>query len=137
MGGRGSKRSRERWRELGHEVPFPQLLANWAAANLLSDNTAAPVPYRYNPGTWSTSRVGGATSIEFRLGSINLYNYTPRRPRGYPDRPGPYLHDLIAFNARAQPPHSNMYTTLGRVAGTLRLRVTAPAGNRVTVVVKE
>ena len=124
-------------RELGHEVPFPQLLANWAAANLLSDNTAAPVPYRYNPGTWSTSRAGGATSIEFRLGSINLYNYTPRRPRGYPDRPGPHLHDLIAFNARAQPPHSNMYTTLGRVAGTLRLRVTAPAGNRVTVVVKE
>ena len=124
-------------RELGHEVPFPQLLANWAAANLLSDNTAAPVPYRYNPGTWSTSRAGGATSIEFRLGSINLYNYTPRRPRGYPDRPGPYLHDLIAFNARTQPPHSNMYTTLGRVAGTLRLRVNAPAGNRVTVVVKE
>ena len=124
-------------RELGHEVPFPQLLANWAAANLLSDNTAAPVPYRYNPGTWSTSRAGGTASIEFRLGSINLYNYTPRRPRGYPDRPGPYLHDLIAFNARTQPPHSNMYTTLGRVAGTLRLRVTAPAGNRVTVVVKE
>ena len=124
-------------RELDHEVTFPQLLANWAAANLLSDNTAAPVPYRYNPGTWSTSRAGAAASIEFRLGSINLYNYTPPRPRGYPDRPGPYLHDLIAFNARTQPPHSNMYTTLGRVAGTLRLRVTAPAGNRVTVVVKE
>ena len=127
-------------RELDHEVTFPQLLANWAAANLLSDNTEAPVPYRYNSGTWSTSRVGGATATEFRLGSINLYNYTP--PPGYPDRPGPdrpgpYLHDLIAFNARTQPPHSNMYTTLGRVAGTLRLRVTAPAGNRVTVVVKE
>ena len=127
-------------RELGHEVTFPQLLANWAAANLLSDNTAAPVPYRYNSGTWSTSRAGGATATEFRLGSINLYNYTP--PQGYPDRPGPdrpgpYLHDLTAFNARTQPPHSNMYTTLGRMAGTLRLRVTAPAGNRVTVVVKE
>ena len=118
-------------RELDHEVTFPQLLANWAAANLLSDNTAAPVPYRYNAGTWSTSRAGATT---FRLGSINLYNYTHRN---YPDRPGPYLHDLIAFNARTQPPHSNMYTTLGRVAGTLRLRVTASAGNRVTVVVKE
>ena len=117
--------------ELDHDVTFPRLLANWAAANLLSDNTAAPVPYRYNPGTWSTSRAAGTT---FRLGSINLYNYTHR---DYPDRPGPYLHDLIAFNARTQPPHSNMYTTLGRVAGTLRLRVTAPAGNRVTVVVKE
>ena len=118
-------------RELGHEVTFPQLLANWAAANLLSDNNKAPVPYRYNPGTWSTSRAGATT---FRLGSINLYNYTRR---SYPDRPGPYLHDLIAFNARTQPPHSNMYTTLGRVAGTLRLRITAPAGNRFTVVVKE
>ncbi len=119
-------------RDMGHQVSFPQMLANWAAANLLSDNTEVPVPYRYNSGTWSTSRAADGTT--FRLGSINLYHYVHR---GYPDRPGPYLRDLIAFNARTQPPHSNMYTTLGRITGSLRLRVSAPAGSRVTVVVKE
>ena len=126
----------EALRELGHEVAFPQLLANWAAASLLSDNTQAPVPYRYNTGTWRSSRAGGTT---FRLGSIDLYNYRYGDDTGQPapDRPGPYLHDLSAFNARTQPPHSNMYTTLGRIAGSRRLRVTAPAGSRVTVVVKE
>ena len=36
-----------------------------------------------------------------------------------------------------QPPHSNMYTTLGRLSGTLRLGVTAQSENRITVVVKE
>ena len=116
-------------RELGHQVSFPQVLANWAAAGLLSDNTQAPVPYRYNPGTWSTSQAGGAT---YRLGSINLYHYP--RPGG---GEGPYLHDLSAFNARTQPPHSNKYAALGRLSGTETLTVTADAGLRFTVVFKE
>jgi hypothetical protein len=41
------------------------------------------------------------------------------------------------FNERTQPPHSNMYTTLGRNSGTIRLRVSAEPDNRITVVVKE
>ena len=49
---------------LGHDVSFAEVLADWAVATLLSDNTAAPAPYRYNPGTWTTSHVGGE---EFRL----------------------------------------------------------------------
>ena len=119
-------------RNQGHDESFLDLLTNWGAANLLSDNTAAPAPYQYNTGTWRTSYAGG---LEFRLGSINLYNYTSAP--GRLARPGPYLHPLPVFNDRTQPPHSNMYTTLGRQSGTLRLSVTAESENRITVVVKE
>ena len=130
---------------LGHEVSFGQALADWAVATLLSDNTAAAAPYRYNPGTWSTSRTGGE---QFRLGSINLYHYRYEPPDPVPDcigpdlagraaQEGPYLHSLKTFNARTQPPHSNMYATLGRATGTLRLVVSAATDNRITVVVKE
>ena len=117
----------------GHDASFLNLLANWAAANLLSDNPAAPAPYQYNTGNWRVSHTG---SVEFRLGSINLYNYIIGRPGRF-SRAGPYLHPLPSFNDRVQPPHSNMYTTLGRQSGTLRLSVTAESENRITVVVKE
>ncbi len=117
-------------RGLGHEISFPQVLANWAAAGLLSDNTEAPVPYRYNTGTWRRSRAGGT---DYRLGSINLYHY--RRPGGA--ETGPYLRDLSDFHAYAQPPHSNKYAALGRLSGSLKLTLTADAGLRFTVVFKE
>ena len=74
----------------GHDESFLDLLANWAAATLLSDNTDAPAPYQYNTGNWRTSYTGG---VEYRLGSINLYNYIIGRP-GRLARPGPYLHPL-------------------------------------------
>ena len=129
----------------GHEVSFGEVLADWAAATLLSDSTAAPSPYRYNLGTWSTSHTGGE---EYRLGSIDLYHYQYEPPEQVSDcigpdlanRPaqeGPYLHSLQSFNARPQPPHSNMMATLGRNSGRVRLRVTAAGANRITVVVKE
>ena len=73
----------------GHVVPFEKLLTDWAVANLLSDDTRAPYPYRYNSGTWSTSESGGVT---FRLGSINLFNYRywfGDGPNDYHD--GPYF----------------------------------------------
>ena len=120
----------------GHAVSFPDLLVDWAVANLLSDDTAAPFPYRYNSGTWSTSQVGG---IAFRLGSINLFNYRYYYGDDLNDyHDGPYFYRLLEFdNAGAQPPHSNRYATLGRTSGTVRMRIDAVAGNRITVVVKE
>lgn len=116
-------------RESGHQVTFPQILANWAVAGLLSDNTDAPVPYRYNSGGWITTRAGGT---DYRLRSINLYDHP--RPDG---QAGPYLRDLSTFNARRQPPHSNKYAALGRLSGSRTLTVTAPAGVRFVVVLKE
>ena len=130
---------------LGHDVSFAEVLADWAVATLLSDNTAAPAPYRYNPGTWTTSHVGGE---EFRLGSINLYNYRYDPPDPVPDcigpqlqgrsaQDGPYLHSLQSLSERTQPPHSNAFATLGRNTGTVRLVVSAESKNRITLVVKE
>jgi hypothetical protein len=132
-------------RKLGHDVTFGQALADWGVATLLSDNTAAPVPYRYNPGTWATSHIGGE---EYRLGSINLYNYRWDPPTVISDcigpdlagrsaQEGPYLHSLRTLNDRTQPPHSNAYATLGRRTGTVRFLVSAESDNRITVVFKE
>ena len=129
----------------GHEVTFGEVLADWAVATLLSDNTAVPSRYRYNPGTWSISHAGGK---EYRLGSIDLHNYRYEPPEQVSDcvgpdlanRPaqeGPYLHTLESFNVHPQPPHSNMMATLGRNSGRVSLRVTAGGDNRITVVVKE
>ena len=113
---------------------FADVLTDWAIANLLSDGTTAPHPYRYNSGTWFTSAAGGQT---FRLGSINLFNYRYEEPEYLP-LDGPYLYSLSEFNAAAaQHPHSNRYVSIGRTSGTIRLRINAPAGNRITVVVKE
>ena len=130
---------------MGRDVSFGDIMANWAAATLLSDNTAAPAPYRYNSGTWSTSSAGGN---EYRLGSIDLFNYAWVPPGVSLEGTGPnllrrlaffgpYLHSLRTFNARTQPPHSNMYATIGRATGTVRLSVSALGDNRITVVVKE
>ena len=122
--------------DLGHDVSFAQALENWSVAVLRSDDTSAPVPYRYNAGAWATSRAGG---MEFRLGSINLFHYVYGPPR-VPERlawEGPYLHSLDSLNERTQPPHSVAYATLGRNSGTLRLSVSAVGDNRITAVVKE
>ena len=120
----------------GHLVNFEDVLTDWAVANLLSDDTQAQFPYRYNPGTWSTSEAGGTT---FRLGSINLFNYRYYFGEGPNDfHDGPYFFSISDFNdAGEQPPHSNRYADLGRNTGTVRLRISAAAGNRITVVVKE
>jgi len=122
---------------VGHS--FGDMLVNWAIANLLSDNDGLPAAndpgryfFFYNTGAWSTSNAGGVT---FRLGSIDLYNY--RYETDSVTHEGPFLYSLDGFNERTQPPHSNMYATLGSNSGTVRLRVSAVEDNRITVVVKE
>ena len=121
----------------GHADSFGDVLANWAVANLLSDNPQAPSPYRYNAGaTWSTSRAGGEI---FRLGSINLYHYRYHLDSGrddYLDGPGLYGFEQFSDGIRRYP-HSNAYTALGRMTGTVRLRVNTDAGMRITVVMKD
>ena len=121
----------------GHAESFGDVLANWAVANLLSDNPRAPSPYRYNAGgTWSTSRFGGEI---YRLGSINLYHYRYRPELGADDYlDGPKLYGFKEFSdGIRRVPHSNAYTALGRVTGTVRLLVNAEEGMRITVVMKE
>ena len=120
---------------VGHT--FGEVLVNWGIANLLSDNDDLPDTdpyryYRYNPGEWRTSREGGT---RFELGSINLYHYRLQTDSFVQE--GPFLYSLEGFNQRTQPPHSNMYATLGSNTGTVRLRVDAGSDNRIAIVVKE
>ena len=122
--------------ELGYPpTSFEEILTNWAVANLLSDDTDAPVPYRYNSGEWSTSVAGG---ISFRLGSVNLFNYR----YGYGEGPdeyhdGPYFFSVDEFNAAEQVSLSNRYVNLGHQTGMVQLRVNAPEGVSITVLAKE
>ena len=124
-------------RAQGHTDSFGDVLASWAVANLLSDNPRAPAGYRYNSGgTWSISRSGVET---YRLGSIDLYNYRYYYDSGsgdYLDGPRLYRFQQFSDGIRRYP-HSNAYTTLGRMTGTVRLRVRSDSGVRITVVVKE
>ena len=122
--------------ELGYPpTSFGEVLTNFAVANLLSDDTDAPYPYRFNSGEWTESEAGGIT---FRLGSVNLFNYRwqyGEDPDAFHD--GPYFFSVEAFNAEEQAPRANRYVHLGPQTGTLQLRLNAPEGARITVVVKE
>ena len=100
---------------------FGDVLVDWAIANLLSDDTGAPDRWRYNTGAWRTSRAGGS---EFRLGSINLFNYE-EQPTILP----------FAEVTRSRPAHSNLYLSLGRLTETLS--ITTDPTQRFTVVMKE
>ena len=123
-------------RRQGHYDSFGDVLQNWGIANLLSDNPRAPSPYRYNSGGWSISRSGGET---YRLGSINLYHYRYYYGAAYTEYlDGPILYQFQQFSdGLGRHPHSNAYTALGRMTGTVRLRISADAGVRIAVVVKE
>ena len=132
----------EALRARGHDVSFADILVDWAVAGLLSDDTGARPPYRYNSGTWSTSSAGG---LLFRLGSINLFIYSVCRSNsdGTNERcwAGPSTFSLEGFNestARSpQPMHSNYLIDLGVNTGTVRMRISADSGNRFTVLVKD
>ncbi len=111
----------------GYAIDFPTALRKWAAANLLSDSTAPPSGYyQYNSGTWFTSSLSGT---DYRLGSINLYNYR------YSLLTGPYIYTTLPTGI--QPKTSNIYYRAGKnVTGTLVYRIDLPKESKLTVVVK-
>ena len=100
---------------------FGDVLVDWGIANLLSDDTGAPDRWRYNTGGW---RISGAGGSEFRLGSINLFNYQ-QQPTIVP----------LASLAGSRPAHSNLYLSLDRLK-VLSITNTDPT-QRFTVVMKE
>jgi hypothetical protein len=58
---------------LGYSETFSTVLQKWAIAGLLSDSTSASSYYQYNTGSAITSTI---SSVDYNLGSINLYNYS-------------------------------------------------------------
>ena len=119
-------------RSQGHDQSFLDLLTNWGAANLLSDNTAAPAPYQYNtapgaphtPEAWS-SGWGRSTCTT-----------TSMRGAAWPAPVRTCTRCPCSTSAcsRRTPTCTPRWDAR---AGALSLRVTAESENRITVVVKE
>ena len=118
----------------GTSTTFGQVLANWAVANVLSDDPDAAAPYRYNTGGWTTTRT--AAGVAFDLGSINLYHYRFSGPSDRLD--GPLFHSAAQLaRLDSQAPHSNVYVDLGRHDGTVEGAIGFSPGTQITLVVKD
>lgn len=111
----------------GYSESFPTVLRKWAAANLLSDSTAPPSGYyQYNRGDWFTSTL---SSVEYKLGSINLYNYRNNLLNG------PYIYTTMPTGPQEKT--SNIYYLAGtNKTGTLIYHIDLPKEIKLTVVVK-
>lgn len=106
----------------GGGISYENILTNFGAANLLSNNTTLPTGYKFNSGTWFTSTVN---SINYQLGSINLFNYNPN-PLIFPTLP------------LTQKPGSNLYYLLGtNLSGTTEWLIKGLNNEiKITVVIK-
>ena len=114
--------------EQGFSISFGEVLGNWAIANILSDDTSVENIYKYNSGDWAYSSVDGAS---YRLGSINLYNYS-----GY-GQSGPRLYNSGQYASIAsQEAHSNIYIDMGTMNGNSHIAIKADEGNTVSVIIK-
>lgn len=112
----------------GHDEDFASALQKWGAAVVLSDRLDAPEKYRYNTGGFIDSTVGGAT---FRLGSINLYNYS------YGGLTGPRSYAILPTSGAGRYATSNLIYRLGTgLTGTISQDITVPRGMRLSVVIK-
>jgi hypothetical protein len=110
--------------ETGRSESFSRLLQRWSAAQLLSDATDPSAGYRYNAGAFFDSTVDGNA---YRLGSINLYNYTP----------APYLYTRSTVGSY-QPLSTSQALCQGAIPGTgvLAWTLDMPDGVIASVVVK-
>lgn len=110
--------------ETGHPERFARILQRWGAAQLLSDETDAPSGYRYNAGTFFDSSVNGRG---YRLGSIDLFRYSPSPYLYTPENVSLYLplRASQALCAAAVPG-----------AGTLAWTLELPDGMVASVLVK-
>ena len=101
---------------------YGDILQRFGAANLLSDRTDMTAGYLFNTGVWSNSTVNVTT---YNLGSINLYNYSPK----------PYIYSSLPTS---QKPGSNiLYKAGDNLSGeNVWYFKGVDADTRVTVVVK-
>lgn len=111
----------------GINLDFATVLRKWAASNLLSDTLIPPAGYyQYNRGDWFISSI---SNIEYKLGSINLYNYR------FGTLIGPYIYTQLPTNTQQK--ISNLYYLAGtNKTGELRYKIDLPKEIKLTVVVK-
>ena len=107
----------------GDGLDYGQILQQFGAANLLSDQTMTTKGYKFNTDDWSQSNVNGVT---YNLGAINLYNYSPT----------PYMYDELP--STGQNPNSNLYYRAGsKLSGNKEWYFTGmDSDTRLTVVIK-
>lgn len=117
----------------GETLGFPELLRRWGVAYLVSNDTAVPSQYRINRGGWFTSTSGG---VDYRLGSINAYNYVLYGGGGVEIANG-----IMAYNAAAGAVPvaggANSFVVAGTVpAGGYTVSVSLPADTTLTVLTR-
>ena len=103
-------------------MTLKQLLWQWGAAVLLSDDSRRP-PYRLNPGMWMTSTSGG---FSYSLGSIDHYRY----------RDNLFVRTGAIEAARMEPASKMLYLVGTGLTGTVEIDIEFQRGMDLTVVVK-
>jgi hypothetical protein len=109
----------------GGAETFEHLLERWGSAIFLSDTVDAPEMYRYNSGGWFSSDING---IEYTLGSINVYNYSP----------DPEIPTSVAqLSSGLSSPGANIYLLAEeRATGRFKWDIEIPEDVRLTVIFK-
>lgn len=75
----------------GYSESFKDILVKWGIANLISDMQSPPMgKYQYNSGDYFSFLWNG---IEYKVGSINLYNYI--YDNGKNEYQGPYIYQNL------------------------------------------
>ncbi len=111
--------------EMGYSLSFSDLLKHWGVAVLLSDDTSVSSGYRYNSGSSFSSSLD---SINYDLGSINLYNYSPV----------PTITEASDFAVSSMYKTSNRYFKVGSgMTNSATWTITMPSGVKLTVVTRE
>ncbi len=124
--------------QTGSGLRFADILQRWGAAVLLSYNTVAPAGLQYNKGDWFTNTL----SIEYNLGSINLYNYKYYYIFNGQNRiqAGPYLYSgtgPIGYYSGYLPASNLYYEAAIGAVGSRTWNIRMDSGVRLTVVVKQ
>ena len=101
------------------KTDFKKLLADWATAVTLSDNsdTSVDIP-RYNFGDFKNVTYD---NITYKLGSINFYNYDPQ----------PTFKENETLDSNA-----SLYYHLGELEGSTSIDINIPEGADITIISK-
>ncbi|MBN2735743.1 MAG: hypothetical protein JXR70_02100 [Spirochaetales bacterium] len=126
----------------GYET-IGQLYAKSGVANIISDlktNLSDDQGYAFNTGSW-ISESFGAANINYRLGSINMYNYQYVDIEMNMDLHGPFFYTTSPVGNEDYSvflPMTNFFYKVGEgLSGKIARQITMQPGTIMTVVVKK